>query len=787
MNFWNWLAWPLGIRGIDIGGVKGVSVSLSAGTALLVALIVVAVVGIGISIASYVGTTEPIAGRRRIHFAICRALIYVLLIIALSGLALDLSLEAIEKPQCVVLIDNTQSMSVSSPASAQLPERGPGKGVEGGRLRRIDRVKMFLNDRFLSALQERRSVQLRLFDGEELSGTDLPAVPASLDHTDIPAVVEGLLRDGGASDLSEIVLLTDGRDTVRPSYRVAAAALQQRGVRLYPVIVGETPSFRDVRLTDANTTPYCRAFDRMVVSYTVHNHGCAGEQTKVEVVNADDPEKVLASAELVLSDKPIGQRGHLVFPPPSRKGDVHLTVRIREVPGEIAGENNAMDLFSRIVDEPIKVLYIDNFPRFEFKHTKQSLDRDPNIALTLLNRMPGGSWLLQGPPLIEKPELGFPAEITELLKFDVLVLGSISRGYFSASDRFEERKLTNIARFVSGRGGGLIILGGHRSFGHGKYNGSPLEPLFPFEIDKPGEEEFLTQEVRAELVPLARYHPALQLASTPEENLRLWAELPELMGCNLVGKPRPGAEVLAVVSKEIDGDKPILLASQQYGFGRVFACTSYSTFRWRLGTPVERGDLLSRFWSQVVRYIAPDPRVVANAINLQVDKPHQVRGETALLLLRPLDSFYSPLRKEKIRLRIQMPDESITEVELREDPSMKGTYPAQIELTQQGAYEITATSRRGMTAHLTLVAGASSEEFDNPVPARDQLAQVARESGGALYSVEDARNLLRELETEPERVPQTLQAPLWDSPILLFMLLGLCLSEWFFRKRSGLA
>jgi len=785
MNFWNWLAWPLGIRGIDIGGVKGVSVSINAGTALLAALIAVAVVGIGISIASYIRTTEPIAGRRRIYFAICRAAIYILLIVALSGLALDLSLEAIEKPECVVLIDNTQSMGVSAPAQ---PAAGdPVGAAEGDQVRRLDRAKAFLNDRFLSALQRRRSVQLRLFDEGELAPTDLPAVSASLDHTDIPTVVEDILRDAGASDLSEIVLLTDGRDTVRPSYKVAAAALQQRGVKLYPVIVGQTPSFKDVRLTVASTTPYCRAFDRMVVSYTVHNHGCAGEQTKIEVVNADDPEKVLAKTELVLSDKPIGQRGHLVFPPPRRKGDVHLTVRIRKVFGEIAGENNTMDLFSRIVDEPIKVLYIDNFPRFEFKHIKQSLGRDPNIALTLLNRMPGGSWLLQGRPLIEKPELGFPAEITELLKFDVLILGSISRGYFSASDRFEERKLTNIARFVSGRGGGLIILGGHRSFGHGKYNGSPIEPLFPFEIDKPGEEEFLTQEARAELVPLARYHPTLQLSSSPEENLRLWAELPELMGCNIVGKPRPGAEVLAVVSKEVDGEKPILLASQQYGFGRVFACTSYSTFRWRLGTPVEKGNLLSRFWSQVVRYVAPDPRVVANAINLQVDKPHHVRGGTALLLLRPLDSFYSPLRREKIRLTIQMPDESTTEIELREDPSMKGTYPAQVELTQQGSYEITATSRRGMTAHLTLVAGASSEEFNNPVPARDQLARVASESGGELYTVKDARKLLRELETEPERVPQTLQAPLWDSPILLFMLLGLCLSEWFFRKRSGLA
>jgi hypothetical protein len=85
------------------------------------------------------------------------------------------------------------------------------------------------------------------------------------------------------------------------------------------------------------------------------------------------------------------------------------------------------------------------------------------------------------------------------------------------------------------------------------------------------------------------------------------------------------------------------------------------------------------------------------------------------------------------------------------------------------------------------VAGASSEEFDDPAPETEPLEAVARESGGALFSVDEAEKLVDGLGTERATALQKVESPLWDSPLFLFLVLGLCLSEWFFRKRSGLA
>lgn len=787
MSSGNWLLWLLGVRGIEVESIRHASLQFSTGVGMLAVLGGLVLAGSAIGALTYARTTEPISRRKRLAFSLARFMVYLCLAFALSGLALNLRIETARKPSTLILVDNTLSMSLKAPEGMQ-PGKGKANQAQLNEVpRRIDLVLGRLQGPLISQIGEKRKIRILPFEGPEMPIAGPHSLEPVADRTDIPSVLEQVLKGHEADGVSEIILLTDGRNTVPTRGKLAGEVLADRGIRLFCLVAGSDSSFRDVRLASASAGSYCRAFDQLVISFKINHLGCNGERVKLNVHPGEDARKILGGTEVILRQQPGAQHGLLILPPPRKAGILHLVVQVEEVPGELTAENNRRDIFVQVVDEPIKVLLVDNFPRAEFKHIKASLDRDPNIALTLLNRMPGGAWQVQGRPLLEKPELGFPAEPGDLWKYDVLVLGSISRGYFSAGDTFEERKLTNIARFVSERGGGLIVLGGHRSFGQGKYQGSPIEPLLPFELPKAGEESFLTQETRAELTPLGRLHPVVQLADTVEENAKLWDDLPRLMGCNIVGSARPAAEVLAVSSEHVGGKKPILLACQSYGYGRVFACTTYSTFRWRLGSPVEKGDLLARFWCQAVRYVSPDPRVVAQALNIQPDKTHYVRGEVARLWLRPVDAYYSPLRREEIELRLQKPDRTPLAMLLREDPARRGLYPAEVELEQQGEYEISAESRKGLKEHLTVRVGPRTEEFDDPGAEMEWLSAVSSESGGEMLPIGDADRLAGKLMAEPIRSEERLEVPLWDSPVLLFTILALCLGEWFFRKRSGLA
>ena len=62
---------------------------------------------------------------------------------------------------------------------------------------------------------------------------------------------------------------------------------------------------------------------------------------------------------------------------------------------------------------------------------------------------------------------GFPKTRDELFRYRGLILGSIEAGAFSGD------QLQMIADFVDRRGGGLLMLGGPRSFAEGGYGGTP--------------------------------------------------------------------------------------------------------------------------------------------------------------------------------------------------------------------------------------------------------------------------------------------------------------------------
>ena len=71
----------------------------------------------------------------------------------------------------------------------------------------------------------------------------------------------------------------------------------------------------------------------------------------------------------------------------------------------------------------------------------------------------------------------FPKTREELFAYRGLILGSVEAGAFSGD------QLQMIADFVDRRGGGLLMLGGARSFGEGGYGGTPVADALPLLID----------------------------------------------------------------------------------------------------------------------------------------------------------------------------------------------------------------------------------------------------------------------------------------------------------------
>ena len=75
-----------------------------------------------------------------------------------------------------------------------------------------------------------------------------------------------------------------------------------------------------------------------------------------------------------------------------------------------------------------------------------------------------------------RPPAGVPADINDLLNYDVLVLSDIS------ADKFAPGAMQAVKTYVREMGGGLVMLGGEHSFGLGGYYRTPVEDALPVKM-----------------------------------------------------------------------------------------------------------------------------------------------------------------------------------------------------------------------------------------------------------------------------------------------------------------
>ena len=62
---------------------------------------------------------------------------------------------------------------------------------------------------------------------------------------------------------------------------------------------------------------------------------------------------------------------------PQQTGEFELTMRVPEQPTEIISENNALTVPINIRREALRVLFVESYPRWEYRYTRNALDWMP--------------------------------------------------------------------------------------------------------------------------------------------------------------------------------------------------------------------------------------------------------------------------------------------------------------------------------------------------------------------------------------------------------------------------
>ena len=127
----------------------------------------------------------------------------------------------------------------------------------------------------------------------------------------------------------------------------------------------------------------------------------------------------------------------------------------------------------RVLDSEVKVLYIEQEPRWDFRYLLSTLQRDRRLSVECV-LFDGGAELAdeEDSPFLSE----FPAKREDLIENEIIIIGDVDPKVLG------DDKMKLINEWVGALGGGLIFLAGPKNDPF-RYAGTPLEPLLPVQLD----------------------------------------------------------------------------------------------------------------------------------------------------------------------------------------------------------------------------------------------------------------------------------------------------------------
>src|SRR5262245_1203834 len=350
-----------------------------------------------------------------------------------------------------ILVDDSRSMTIA--------DRGEGQP-------RTEFVQQQLgpDGALLGALSQRFVLRFFRFS----SSADRAPNAADLKYegtaTHLGQALERARDELSGLPLAGIVMVSDGADTSDASLDEPLASLKARSIPVFTVGVGQEHFAHDIQVTRVETPRSILKGTSLAVDVVISQTGYAGASVPLHV---EDDGRIVSSQSVTLP--PDGQSTTVrVNFTANDAGPRLFRFRIEPQGGEQVTQNNARDALVEVLDRVERVLYMEGEPRFEMKFIRRAIGDDPNLAVTILQRTAEDKYLRLDVTNAEEVVGGFPKTREELFAYRAIILGSVEAASFTPD------QLRMLADFVSKRGGGLLMLGGRRSFAEGGWAGTPV-------------------------------------------------------------------------------------------------------------------------------------------------------------------------------------------------------------------------------------------------------------------------------------------------------------------------
>ena len=728
--------------------------------------------------------------------------LFLCLLLLIARPILRFTLEGDIRKAILVIVDASASMSIADPRTetpdqqrAQIASGAldPAAGIDqkkpttqpAGSPSRIDIVRQALANPKLDLLNRlKKDYDLRavsfgeqLYDipieGKQTLATALDNVKPERGTTAMGDAIRTAITKSRGQPLAAIFLITDSANNAGSNPVAAAELALRENIPIYAWGVGITNP-KDIAVASVFARDVAFLDDEIPVVTRIRSNGMSGQTVKV-VAKLNN--KVVGEKSLTIK----GDGEDLVQIPvtPVEAGNFQLTVSVDPLAAEAVKDNNSQSQQVRVIDGKIKVLYVEQQPRWEFKYLQAMLLRDRRIAAKFV-LLEGDKTLAQvkDSPYLEK----IPTEKEELYKFDLIILGDIDPTLLATPQQ------EALEKFVGEFGGAVAMIAGKR-YAPSKYQGTTLEKMLPVEWEAAAPGSRSTEKydlpIKFELTPAGKNSDMLKLSDDDQENARIWEKLPPIFNAARITRPKPAAEVLLVDSDPAKasrfGKMPII-AAQQYGLGTTLFIGTDNLWRWRKNA----GDKhYTRLWGQIIQRLAlPHLLGESRRTQLVADKKSYSVGDRVTVYARLYTQRYEPITDANVRGTLKKEDGTTTSIILKQVPGQPGMYRAEVTAPAAGNYKFGVDTDPATALDLPVT--EPKLEFAETAMNESLLRTVAGTSRGAFFREEDLYKLPDSINSQAEKVRSNIDVEIWSSPIFFILMLALAGAEWALRKSAYL-
>jgi uncharacterized membrane protein len=631
----------------------------------------------------------------------------------------------------------------------------------------------------LQALSSRFTVRTFRFSSAATRTTQESDLTFNGSQSRLGAALSGVRQELAGLPVAGLVMVSDGADTADAALGEALLALKAESLPVFTIGVGQETLSKDIQVGRVATPKTALKGTTLMVDVVLSQSGFDGQKVTLDV---EDEGTLVSTQEISLPDAGTPASIPVRFTV-NEAGPRVLRFRVSPQQGELVTENNAREALIDVRDRKEKILYFEGEPRYEYKFIRRAIPEGDNVIVTSLIRTADNKYMRQGVDGPEELVAGFPKTREELFSYRALIIGSLEAAALTGD------QLRMIAEFVDRRGGGLLMLGGPRSFAEGGYVGTAVADVMPVVLDRGNVQPKGTvsrMNVKPTRAGLAT--AVTQLAATEAASTEKWSQLPVITTVNRITAVKPGATVLLTGTDENRAERP-LLVYQRYGRGKSFAFLPQDSWMWQMHASIAVDDLThENFWRQLLRWLVDGvPDQVEPSFTSERVEP----GEAAQLIANVVDPSFVELNDASVLVTVTGPDSSVVDVTMSWDGEHPGEYSAVIPTKAPGWYEARLEATRGgksvgsAVTHFRVAPG-DAEYFDATMHA-GTLRRIADETGGRFYEADNTATLADDLRYTGRGVTTVEEHDLWHMPIVLMLLVGLLCAEWGYRRAVGYA